>query len=126
MGTLPCMTDQAPPKKPKRPRDANELAHRIVEIATGSEPDDIPMSAPDAKDAAAVSLGRRGGLKGGRARADILTQDQRKLIAQRAARARWKKRDDSGNKEEGQERGDVRGHVAGRKGDTRGDPEGVL
>jgi hypothetical protein len=45
---------------------------------------------PDAgKDPAAVSLGRRGGLKGGKARAAKLTAEQRSKIAKNAAAARW-------------------------------------
>ena len=44
---------------------------------------------PSEKDAAAVSLGRRGGLKGGKARAAKLTAEQRTAIAKRAAQARW-------------------------------------
>lgn len=41
------------------------------------------------KDPAAVALGRRGGLKGGRARADKLTPEQRSEIAKKAAQTRW-------------------------------------
>jgi hypothetical protein len=41
------------------------------------------------KNPAAVALGRRGGLKGGKARADKLTPEQRKAIARRAAAVRW-------------------------------------
>jgi hypothetical protein len=40
----------------------------------------------------AAALGRLGGLKGGRARADALSAEQRRLIARKAARARWRKR----------------------------------
>lgn len=65
--------------------DVNQLAARVVEISTGS-----PIH-PKKKSAAAVSLGRLGGLKGGRARADKLTPDQRREIAQRAAKQRWAK-----------------------------------
>jgi len=45
------------------------------------------------KNQAAVTLGRMGGLKGGKARAEKLTPEQRKKIAQDAAKARWKKKD---------------------------------
>lgn len=72
--------------KPKRPRDPNQLAKLIVDIATG----DIEEVKPDAgKDPAAVSLGRKGGLKGGAARAKKLTAKQRSEIAKKAAKARW-------------------------------------
>jgi hypothetical protein len=42
------------------------------------------------KDPAAVALGRKGGLKGGKARAEKLTPGQRSEIAKKAAAARWK------------------------------------
>lgn len=71
--------------RPKRPTDINELASRLVEIATEGEVD--PQ--PDGKDPAAVALGRKGGLKGGKARADKLTSEQRSEIAKKAAAARW-------------------------------------
>lgn len=74
--------------KPKRPRDANQLAKSIVDIATGQASDDGPDSG---KDPAAVSLGRRGGLKGGKARAAKLTPEQRKEIARKGAAKRWGK-----------------------------------
>jgi hypothetical protein len=77
--------------KPKRPRDPNQLAKSIVDIATGQVSDDDPDSD---KDPAAVSLGRRGGLKGGKARAAKLTPEQRREIARLAARKRWSKPDD--------------------------------
>jgi len=52
----------------------------------------IPEHAPGQKDALAASLGRRGGLKGGPARAEKLSAKRRKEIAQKAARARWAKK----------------------------------
>ena len=76
--------------KPKRPRDPNQLAKLIVGIATGEVDDKNPEAG---KDPAAVALGRKGGLKGGKARATKLTPEQRKEIAQLAAQARWKKSD---------------------------------
>lgn len=45
----------------------------------------------DGKDPAAVELGRKGGLKGGKARAKKLTAKERSDIAKKAAEARWKK-----------------------------------
>lgn len=75
-----------PDRSSKRPRDLNQLAQRLVQEATGEAPPDPP--APD-KDPAAVTLGRRGGLKGGKARAEKLTPAQRSEAARRAARSRW-------------------------------------
>ena len=74
--------------KPKRPRDANQLAKLIVDMSTGEGP---PDSTVDGKDPAAVALGRKGGLKGGKARANSLSAAQRAQIAKVAATARWKK-----------------------------------
>lgn len=75
--------------KPKRPRDLNELASKLVGIATSEEPEAQPEEPTDPIKAAAVALGRLGGLKGGKARASKLTPEERKAIAQKAARARW-------------------------------------
>ena len=72
----------------KRPRDANQLAKRVVDIATG-EVDDVPV--PDGKNPAAVELGRLGGLKGGKARAAKLSAKLRTEIAKKAAKARYTK-----------------------------------
>jgi len=73
---------------PKRPRDPNQLAKLIVDIASGqAEPSAIAEN--NEKDPAAVSLGRRGGLKGGAARAASLTPEQRSEIARKAAARRW-------------------------------------
>ncbi len=66
-------------KSPKRPTDPNRLAKQIIDEATAD------------KNPAAVALGRLGGLKGGKARADSLTPEKRAEIAQKAAAARWKK-----------------------------------
>jgi hypothetical protein len=70
-----------------RPTDPNQLAKRIIGIATGQEPD---TDKPE-KDPAAVALGRRGGLKGGKARADSLSPEKRSEIAKKAAAKRWGK-----------------------------------
>ncbi len=71
----------------KRPRDLNQLAASIVRDST----DDTPRETETlpAKDPHAVALGRKGGLKGGAARAARLTKEQRVEIAKRAAAARW-------------------------------------
>jgi hypothetical protein len=75
--------------KKKRPADLNRLAHSIVADATAEDED---VTDPDeAKNAAAVELGRQGGLKGGRARAEKLTPERRSEIARKAAAARWAK-----------------------------------
>ena len=60
----------------------------IVDIATG-EVEDKPED--EGKNPAAVALGRLGGKKGGRARAEKLTPEQRREIAKKAAAVRWRK-----------------------------------
>ena len=70
-----------------RPRDLNSLAKMIVDEAT--TPLDAPERSGTTKDPAAVALGRRGGLKGGKARAAKLSPEERSAIAKKAAAARW-------------------------------------
>ena len=70
--------------KPKRPRDANQLAKFILDVATG----DVDGTTPEKPPAQ-----RAGGLKGGPARSASLTPEQRADIAKTAAAARWKKSD---------------------------------
>jgi len=82
----PCHTRRM--SKPKRPRDPNQLAKLIVDMATGHA---SPDSTVDGKDPAAVALGRKGGLKGGRERAKSLSEKQRTEIARKGAAARWRK-----------------------------------
>ena len=76
-------------KKTKTPRDLNKLAEFITDQAT-SEIIPTEEGKPQ-KNQAAVELGRLGGLKGGKARSEKLTPEQRKEIARKAARARWDK-----------------------------------
>jgi hypothetical protein len=75
-----------PDRSRKRPRDSNQLAKLITDIATGEVEEPIVDSG---KDPAAVALGRRGGLKGGRARAAKMSPEERSDAARRAAQARW-------------------------------------
>jgi hypothetical protein len=70
-------------KKPKRPKDANQLAKMIAGIATGEVKDSNPLQGKE--------YASKGGKKGGNARAKALTPLQRREIAQLAAQARWKK-----------------------------------
>ena len=73
------------PKGPtgqKRPGDVIGTAIKVAKIATG-EVEDETMAGKE--------YAQRGGLKGGVVRAQRLTPVQRKEIAQRAARVRWKK-----------------------------------
>ncbi len=76
------------PDRSRRPRDPNQLGKLIVDIATGELED---TAADEGKNAAAVELGRKGGLKGGKARAESMTPEERKEAARKAAQARWQK-----------------------------------
>ena len=67
--------------KTKRPGDFAQRAKMIVDIATGEIEDREPTPEEQGKDPAAVSLGRRGGLKGGKARAASMTAERRAEIA---------------------------------------------
>lgn len=72
---------------PKRSsKDLNQNAFGILQqITTENKPEPKPEKNP-----AAVALGRLGGLKGGKARADKLSAKRKKEIAKKAALARWK------------------------------------
>ena len=75
-------------KKVKLPADINKRAKSIVDIATGENQETGPV---DEVKAAAAALGRLGGLKGGKARANALSPKKRSEIAKKAAAARWGK-----------------------------------
>jgi hypothetical protein len=68
------------------PRDPNQLAKMIVDMATGNAPAEPEQPA---KNPAAVALGKLGGPKGGKARAAALSPARRKAIAKKAAAKRW-------------------------------------
>ena len=80
-----------PEKHPKRPRDLNQWAKHVVDVATGNASDREPTPEEQGKNASAVARGKAGGPKGGRARATKLTAEQRADIARVAAQTRWKK-----------------------------------
>jgi|SRR5579864_1844858 len=94
------------PKRPKRPRDINQLAYELVQESVAEKP---PRSAVQAagvapkkpesdptprvkKNPHAVALSKLGAKKGGLARASKLTAKQRSESARKAARARWAKK----------------------------------
>jgi hypothetical protein len=72
-------------KKPKRPRDPNQLGKLIVALSVGEESE--AAQEVSSKDPAAVALGR----KGGAARASALSRKRRTEIAKAAAAKRWAK-----------------------------------
>jgi hypothetical protein len=69
------------------PRDPNQRAKAVVDLATGQrEPDPVP-----AKDPAAIARGKLGGVIGGARRAANMTPEQRSESARKAANARWQR-----------------------------------
>jgi len=87
-------------KKPKKlSRDANQRACEIVRLSTeeAEEPTEpTPIQEPKQERSAIseylATIGRKGGLKGGKARAERLSAKRRSAIAKKAANARWKER----------------------------------
>lgn len=75
----------------KKTADINKLAFSIISEVTKETKGELPIEGKPEKNPAAVALGRLGGLKGGRARADKLSAKKRKEIAQKAAKSRWSK-----------------------------------
>lgn len=75
-------------KRSGKKQDLNERAFSIVQQLTGEAAREDENAG---KNPAAVALGRLGGLKGGKARAESLTAKQRKAAAKKAAAARWAK-----------------------------------
>jgi hypothetical protein len=74
------------PKRSSKQPDTSEIARHVLDAVV---PDAEP---PKEKNPAAVALGRLGGLKGGKARAEKLTANKRSAIAKKAAKARWQKK----------------------------------
>jgi hypothetical protein len=74
----------------KLPKDPNQLAYEIVRMSTEEEPkEDKPKRSAISEYLA--EIGRKGGLKGGKARAERLSPNERKTIARKAATKRWSK-----------------------------------
>jgi hypothetical protein len=89
--SLPGVASWGMPNRSSKPKlDVNQPANSSVEQITG---DALKQDAPE-KNAAAVALGRLGGLKGGKARAEKLTPEKRSEIAREAAQKRWGKNSD--------------------------------
>ena len=89
LGTPIWHTTSMPKRSSKKEgrEGGNEIAFGVAQEAT-SEPVEPE---PDTRNPHAVALGRLGGLKGGKARAQKLTKKQRSEIARKAAQARWSK-----------------------------------
>jgi hypothetical protein len=79
------------PKAPKRPRDLNQWAKRMVDIATGEATDREHTPQEQGKDPAAVARGGLGGAIGGKARAAKMTTSDLEESGRKAAQARWRR-----------------------------------
>jgi hypothetical protein len=82
------------PTRSSKPKDHDftTVARRVVEQAIGEKLSGEPLDDPNTgKNPAAVALGKLGGAKGGKARAESLSPRKRKMIAKKAAQARWLK-----------------------------------
>jgi hypothetical protein len=90
-GEVTMWQDNSVPKRSSRTKDVNQLAKSIVDQLIGDKAADAPAPTPESvAHAAAVALGRLGGLKGGKARAAKLSKKKRAEIAKKAAKARWR------------------------------------
>lgn len=88
-------TRSSRPKREGTPHDFTVVAKRVVETAIGEKLDGSPLDDPHAgKNPAAVALGKLGGAKGGKARAEKLSASKRRKIASLAAKTRWHGRQD--------------------------------
>ena len=79
------------PKRKKREHDFAVTAFRVYQEAIGETPPEPEKAPPRPRQFEAKAMGHKGGLKGGRARADKLTPERRKEIAKKAAEKRWGK-----------------------------------
>jgi len=80
--------------KGKRPRDPNQLAKWIVDRSTGEVegPEAVTAPTPPSElSAYMAAMGRKGGQIGGKRRLKTMTKEQRRKVAAKAARSRWKK-----------------------------------
>jgi hypothetical protein len=83
--------------KGKRPRDPNQLAKWIVDQSTSEQPIAEPETSLQAPGVPAdiseymAAIGRKGGQIGGKRRMKTMTKEQRKRVARKAAKARWKR-----------------------------------
>ncbi len=82
--------------KDYRPRDVNQLAHHLVQLSTAEPALETPLVElvkPSDSEISRVmaEMGRRGGQIGGKRRLKTMTREERRKVAAKAAKARWKK-----------------------------------
>lgn len=76
----------------KLPKDPNQLAYEIVRMSTEEPTEEETKPERSIISKYLAEIGRKGGLKGGKARAEKLTPEQKSEIARKAANARWSKK----------------------------------
>ena len=91
MSLTGCDASSIMPKRSSKQKDTQQLARSVLDAIAPEEAAPEQPAAPSEKNPAAVALGRLGGLKGGKARAESLTAKKRSEIAKKAAAARWAK-----------------------------------
>jgi hypothetical protein len=74
------------PRRSSKQKDTQQLARSVLDAVV---PDAELKKSAKTKNPAAVALGRLGGAKGGKARAEKLSAAKRKAIAKKAAAKRW-------------------------------------
>lgn len=83
------MPNRSRKKTSDESRDFNQVAGSVVDQSPGETTPQPAKKSVKKKNPAAVALGRKGGLKGGKARAAKMTKEQRSESARKAAKARW-------------------------------------
>ncbi len=79
--------------KGKRPRDPNQLAKWVADRSRSEtvEPEAVPITPPSDLSAYMAAMGRKGGQIGGKRRLKTMTKEERRKVATKAAKTRWKK-----------------------------------
>jgi hypothetical protein len=82
-----------PKRISKRPIDINQAAFQMVHRSTGTETSEPRLpKVSEAVSRVMAAMGRRGGRIGGKRRLITMTADERRVVAQKAARTRWAKK----------------------------------
>lgn len=89
---MPKRSSKTAKKSRPKQKDTQQLARSVLDAVA---PEAESQKAEKKKNPAAVMLGRLGGLKGGKARAEALSKKRRSEIASRAAQARWKREEEA-------------------------------
>lgn len=80
------------PIKQRRPKDISQLSQHLVNSSTSKREDSIKLPTAAQISLLMAELGRKGGKIGGKRRMQTMTGEERKRVAKKAARARWRDR----------------------------------